>query len=59
MADNRDKFRIGLVQMRTGKDIQENLGQAEAFIRDESYAVPRETEVLEPTNGHKAEVEVD
>ncbi len=34
MADNKDKFRIGLVQMRTGKDIQDNLRQAEAFIRD-------------------------
>jgi len=31
----------------------------EAFIRDESYAVSREAEVLEPTNGHKTEVEVD
>ncbi len=34
MADSKDKFRIGLVQMRTGKDIQDNLRQAEAFIRD-------------------------
>ncbi len=34
MADKKDKFRIGLVQMRTGKDVQENLLQAEAFIRD-------------------------
>jgi len=34
MADSKEKFRIGLVQMRTGKDIQDNLRQAEAFIRD-------------------------
>ncbi len=34
MADSRDKFRVGLVQMRTGKNIQENLVQAEGFIRD-------------------------
>jgi myo-inositol-1-phosphate synthase len=31
----------------------------EAFISDESYAVPREAEVLEPSNGHKAEAKVD
>jgi deaminated glutathione amidase len=34
MADSNGKFRVGLVQMRTGKAIQENLVQAEAFIRD-------------------------
>ncbi len=34
MADSRDKFRVGLVQMRTGKDIRENLGQAEVLIRE-------------------------
>lgn len=34
MADNKNKFRIGLVQMRTGKDAEENLAQAEAFIRE-------------------------
>ncbi len=31
----------------------------EAFISDESYRVPQEAEVLEPTNGHKTEAEVD
>jgi len=31
----------------------------EAFIREEAYTGPQEPEVLEPTNGHKAEVEVD
>ena len=31
----------------------------EAFISDESYRVPQEAEVLEPTNGHKAEAQVD
>ena len=34
MTDSSGKFKIGLVQMRTGKDIQENLAQAEAFIRE-------------------------
>ncbi|MGO9173957.1 MAG: carbon-nitrogen hydrolase family protein [Rhodomicrobium sp.] len=34
MADTKNKFRIGLVQMRTGKDVQENLAQADAFIRE-------------------------
>ena len=34
MADMNTRFRIGLVQMRAGKDIQENLARAEAFIRD-------------------------
>ncbi len=34
MADSKNKFRIGLVQMRTGKNIEDNLRQAEAFIRD-------------------------
>lgn len=34
MADSKNKFRIGLVQMRTGKDAEENLAQAEAFIRE-------------------------
>jgi predicted amidohydrolase len=34
MADSKTEFRVGLVQMRTGKDIEENLKQAESFIRD-------------------------
>ena len=34
MGVSRDKFRVGLVQMRAGKDIAENLAQAEAFIRE-------------------------
>lgn len=34
MADSKDKFRIGLVQMRTGKNVEDNFRQAEAFIRD-------------------------
>jgi predicted amidohydrolase len=32
MADA--KFRVGLVQMRAGRDIQENLSEADAFIRE-------------------------
>jgi deaminated glutathione amidase len=34
MADTKTDFRVGLVQMRAGKDIQENLAQAEDFVRD-------------------------
>ncbi len=34
MADAKDRFRVGLVQMRAGKDIQENLLEADAFIRE-------------------------
>jgi deaminated glutathione amidase len=33
MADS-NKFRVGLVQMRTGKNVQESLKQAEDFIRE-------------------------
>ncbi|HXL35732.1 MAG TPA: inositol-3-phosphate synthase, partial [Ktedonobacteraceae bacterium] len=31
----------------------------EAFIREEAYTTPQAPEVLTPTNGHMAEVEVD
>src|SRR5256884_2338306 len=31
----------------------------EAFIREEAYTGPQEPEVLEPTNGHKVETEVE
>jgi len=31
----------------------------EAFIREEAYTGPQEPEILEPTNGHKAEAEVE
>ncbi|MFZ1109338.1 MAG: carbon-nitrogen hydrolase family protein [Rhodomicrobium sp.] len=34
MADKKGKFRVGLVQMRSGRDIRDNLIEAEAFIRD-------------------------
>lgn len=34
MSDKKDRFRVGLVQMRSGRDVRENLLQAEAFIRD-------------------------
>jgi deaminated glutathione amidase len=33
MADTNTSFRVGLVQMRAGKDIRENLAQAEDFVR--------------------------
>jgi deaminated glutathione amidase len=34
MSDSSGKFRVGLVQMRTGKNVEENLAQADAFIRE-------------------------
>jgi deaminated glutathione amidase len=34
MTQTMDRFRVGLVQMRAGKDIEENFAQAEALIRD-------------------------
>ncbi len=34
MTHPHTEFRIGLVQMRAGKDVGENLAQAETFIRD-------------------------
>ena len=34
MTDKRDHFRVALVQMRSGRDVRENLLEAEAFIRD-------------------------
>ena len=33
MADTERKFRIGLVQMRASRDVQENLSQADALFR--------------------------
>lgn len=34
MSETKDHFRVGLVQMRSGKDVRENLSEAEAFIRE-------------------------
>ena len=34
MSDEKDRFRVALVQMRSGRDVRENLLEAEAFIRD-------------------------
>ena len=34
MPDKKDRFRVALVQMRSGRDVRENLLEAEAFIRD-------------------------
>jgi deaminated glutathione amidase len=34
MAATKDRFQVGLVQMRTGKEIQNNLVEAEALIRE-------------------------
>jgi predicted amidohydrolase len=61
MADSRDKFRVGLVQLRTGKNIQENLVQAEGFIRDAArrganyVQTPENTLVMEVDAQHLLE----
>ena len=34
MSDKEDHFRVALVQMRSGRDVRDNLLEAEAFIRD-------------------------
>ena len=34
MSDKKDHFRVALVQMRSGRDVRDNLLEAEAFIRD-------------------------
>ncbi len=61
MADNKTKFRVGLVQMRTGKNIEENLEQAESFIRDAAgrganyVQTPENTLVMEVDAQHLLE----
>ena len=34
MMEKKDQFRVALVQMRSGRDVRDNLLEAEAFIRD-------------------------
>ena len=34
MSDKEDHFRVALVQMRSGRDVRDNLLEADAFIRD-------------------------
>jgi predicted amidohydrolase len=61
MADSKSKFRVGLVQMRTGKSIEENLKQAETFIRDAAgrganyVQTPENTLVMEVDAQHLLE----
>ncbi|MGO9236513.1 MAG: carbon-nitrogen hydrolase family protein [Methylocella sp.] len=61
MADSRITFRVGLVQLRTGKNIQENLVQAEGFIRDAArrganyVQTPENTLVMEGNAQHLLE----
>ena len=61
MADSRITFRVGLVQLRTGKNIQENLVQAEGFIRDAArrganyVQTPENTLVMEVDAQHLLE----
>ncbi len=50
MAQTAEKFRISLIQMRSGKDIRENLAQAEAFIRDAASRGARYIQTPENTN---------
>jgi predicted amidohydrolase len=61
MVKSKDKFRAGLVQMRTGRDVQENLAQAEAFIREaadmgaEYIQTPENTLLMEVNSQHLLE----
>jgi deaminated glutathione amidase len=61
MADSKTKFRVGLVQMRTGKNVEENLKQAETFIRDAAgrganyVQTPENTLVMEVDARHLLE----
>ncbi len=61
MAKTKDQFRAGLVQMRSGKDIKDNLFQAEALIRDAagrgaSYVqTPENTLIMEVDAKHLLE----
>ena len=61
MTDSNGKFRVGLVQMRTGKTIQENLAQAEALIRDAAgrganyVQTPENTLIMEVDSQHLLE----
>jgi deaminated glutathione amidase len=61
MADIETKFRIGLVQMRASRDAQENLTQAEAFIREAArrgaqyIQTPENTLVMERDARHLLE----
>ncbi len=61
MADSGGKFRVGLVQMRTGKSIPENLAQAETYIREAArrganyVQTPENTLVMEADAEHLLE----
>lgn len=50
MAKTKGHFRVGLVQLRTGKDIEDNLFQAEAFIREAARKGARYIQTPENTN---------
>jgi predicted amidohydrolase len=61
MTDTETKFRIGLVQMRASRDIEENLANAEAFIREAAQRgaqyiqTPENTLVMETDARHLLE----
>jgi predicted amidohydrolase len=61
MAKTKDKFRAGLVQLRSGRDIQKNLAQAEALIREAAakgadyIQTPENTLIMEINSKHLLE----
>jgi predicted amidohydrolase len=61
MVTTTDKFRVGLVQMRTSKDIEDNLAQSEALIRDAAsrganyIQTPENTNIMEVDAPHLLE----
>jgi deaminated glutathione amidase len=61
MADMQTKFRVGLVQMRASRDVQENLSQADAFIREAArrgaqyIQTPENTLIMETDAPHLLE----
>jgi len=57
MAKAKTQFRAGLVQMRSGRDVQENLAEAEALIRE--AAAKGADYIQTPENTLLMEIEAD
>src|SRR5271166_5459238 len=61
MVKTKERFRVGLVQMRAGKEIEDNLAQAEAFIREAAECgaqyiqTPENTLIMEADSKHLLE----
>jgi deaminated glutathione amidase len=61
MVKTKERFRVGIVQMRAGKEIEDNLAQAEAFIREAAECgaqyiqTPENTLIMEAGSKHLLE----